>query len=87
MFLISMPTTFKVGDTEDCRINGKPEKITWRDRNTLVIEPNDARQILNVERTGDMLSFSCASEDGSGMVLMPFIDNAGEICIVQHTAR
>jgi hypothetical protein len=27
-----------VGDAEDCRINGKPGRLTWRDEGTLVIE-------------------------------------------------
>lgn len=41
MFMISMRRTFKVGATADCRINGKPERLTWRDEDTLVIEPGD----------------------------------------------
>jgi hypothetical protein len=40
MFFISVPETFKVGDTTDCRINGVPQRLTWRDKNTLVIEPD-----------------------------------------------
>jgi hypothetical protein len=28
------------GDTIDCRINGKPKRVTWRDEHTLVIEPD-----------------------------------------------
>jgi hypothetical protein len=36
MFALNIPSTF--GDTIDCRINGKPKRITWRDEHTLVIE-------------------------------------------------
>ena len=32
----NIPSTF--GDTIDCRINGKPKRVTWRDEHTLVIE-------------------------------------------------
>jgi hypothetical protein len=43
VFMMTMPKTFKVGDTADCRINKQPAHITWRDPNTLVIEPGDNR--------------------------------------------
>jgi hypothetical protein len=36
MFALNIPST--VGDTIDCRINGKPRRVTWRDEHTLVIE-------------------------------------------------
>jgi hypothetical protein len=36
MFALNIPPTF--GDTIDCRINGKPKRVTWRDEHTLVIE-------------------------------------------------
>jgi hypothetical protein len=36
MFALKIPSTF--GDTIDCRINGKPKRVTWRDEHTLVIE-------------------------------------------------
>ena len=36
MFALNIPSTF--GDTIDCRINGKPKRVTWRDEHTLVIE-------------------------------------------------
>ena len=39
MFMINTPKTFKVGDTIDCRINDALQRLTWRDQNTLVIEP------------------------------------------------
>jgi hypothetical protein len=37
MFALNISATF--GDTIDCRINGKPKRVTWRDEHTLVIEP------------------------------------------------
>jgi hypothetical protein len=36
MFALNIPSTF--GDTIDCRINGEPKRVTWRDEHTLVIE-------------------------------------------------
>ena len=36
MFALNIPSTFR--DTIDCRINGKPKRVTWRDEHTLVIE-------------------------------------------------
>ena len=36
MFALNIPSTF--GDTIDCRINGKPKRVTRRDEHTLVIE-------------------------------------------------
>ena len=38
MFALNIASTF--GDTIDCRINGKPKRVTWRDEHTLVIEPD-----------------------------------------------
>jgi hypothetical protein len=36
MLALNIPSTF--GDTIDCRINGKPKRVTWRDEHTLVIQ-------------------------------------------------
>ena len=36
MFALNITSTF--GDAIDCRINGKPKRVTWRDEHTLVIE-------------------------------------------------
>jgi hypothetical protein len=36
MFALNIPSTF--GDIIDCRINGKPRRVIWRDERTLVIE-------------------------------------------------
>lgn len=46
MFFISLPKQFKIGDTVDCRINLRPARVTWRDADTLVIEPADPRAII-----------------------------------------
>jgi hypothetical protein len=59
MFMMTMPKTFKVGDTADCRIYKEPARITWRDPHTLVIEPDDARAIMAVDREGDLITFFC----------------------------
>jgi hypothetical protein len=36
MFALNIPSIF--GDTFNCRINGKPKRVAWRDEHTLVIE-------------------------------------------------
>jgi len=59
MFVMTMPRTFKIADSADCRINKQPARITWRDANTLVIEPDDARVILGENRENDPLTFFC----------------------------
>jgi hypothetical protein len=59
MFMLNMPVDFKVGETRDCRINGKPARVTWRDQHTLVIEPDDARQIFSAETDGKLRCFMC----------------------------
>jgi len=38
MFALNIRSIF--GDTIDCRINGKPKRVTWRDEHTLLIEPD-----------------------------------------------
>jgi hypothetical protein len=48
MFMIHLPIAVGVGDTADVRINGEPARVTWRDEETLVIEPDDARSILRI---------------------------------------
>lgn len=43
MIVIYFPTTFKVGDTVDRNnINGEPARVTYEDKDTLVIEPAEA---------------------------------------------
>jgi hypothetical protein len=59
MFMMTMPTTFKVGDTADCSINKKPARLTWRDAKTLVIEPDDARVIFRSATENGLTTFFC----------------------------
>src|SRR5215470_13109237 len=66
MFFMSMPKTFKIGDTLDCRINMEPARLTWRDAKTLVIEPEDARVILTTSYEGDLIHFTCGDAGGAG---------------------
>jgi hypothetical protein len=61
MFTTCMPVTFKVGDTADCKINGWPQRLTWRDAKTLVIEPDDARTILDQWTDGELVHFTCGN--------------------------
>jgi hypothetical protein len=69
MFSINTPKTFQIGDTVDCRIDtfrslwrptNKPENLTWKDANTLVIEPDEAVAILHTRIDGDQRVFVCA---------------------------
>src|SRR5262245_61355622 len=78
MFLISMPTTFTVGETADCQINGKPARVTWRDIETLVIEPGDARKIICTIIEGDRKRFLCTPA-GVGMDDMDNMDNMDDM--------
>ena len=65
MFVIWMPRTFKVGDTADVKINGEPKRVTYRDPDTLVIEPGDARTILGrMEDDRDLVTFACSDAEG-----------------------
>ena len=41
-FLIHLAKNVRIGDTIDVSINKKPARVTWRDAETLVIEPDDA---------------------------------------------
>ena len=52
MLMIALPTTVRVGDTCDCKINDEPKRVTWRDPATLVIEPDDVRAILDLSPGG-----------------------------------
>ena len=63
MFMISFPLGFKVGDTVDCRINREPARVTWRDTDHLVIEPNDARVIMAVDKEDNLITFVCGDAD------------------------
>jgi hypothetical protein len=53
----------------DCRINGKAERVTYRDENTLVIEPDDARKIMQM---------SYAGPDGNDVPVSGFICSDAE---------
>jgi hypothetical protein len=62
MFFISMPKSFKVGDTANCRINGENACLRWRDADHLVIEPDDVRPIIAIDREGSLTSFMCGEQ-------------------------
>jgi hypothetical protein len=47
MVILTLPKTFKIGDTIDYPRNANEMvQITWRDAKTIVIEPDDARTVL-----------------------------------------
>jgi hypothetical protein len=64
-FYISMPLSFKIGDTCECEINFEPKRVTWRNQDTLVIEPDDARHIVQISRDDKLISFFCTDADGT----------------------
>jgi hypothetical protein len=64
MFIIHLPTSVHLGDTVDVQINGEPARVTYRNTQTLVIEPDDARHIVAIKREPDLNTFICADQDG-----------------------
>jgi hypothetical protein len=69
-FFICMPKDFAIGETRDCRINDEPARITWRDKDTLVIEPGDARRIVSTQQDGKLISFFCTDADGTAPTII-----------------
>ena len=59
MLMLHMPKSFKVGDTEPCRINKEPTTVTWRADDHLVLGGTDARKIVSVAPDGDLVMFVC----------------------------
>lgn len=50
MLILKLPKTFKIGDTIDYPRNAhEMVQITWRDAETIVIEPDDVRTVLFAE--------------------------------------
>jgi hypothetical protein len=66
MFFISLPSTAKIGDTVDCTINGEAKQVTYKDAATLVIEPGDARRILQTQDDGTLIAYVCSDAVGEG---------------------
>jgi hypothetical protein len=75
-FFLSMPLDFKVGDTCNCSINFAPKRVTWRDPNTLVIEPDDARRIVQIARDSELINFIRADADGEAPEIVTPLDMA-----------
>jgi hypothetical protein len=65
MFYLNLPAETKVGDTVPVKINGRPARVTWRDKGTLVIEPNDTRPIFHTALDGKLRVFFCGSASDS----------------------
>jgi uncharacterized cupredoxin-like copper-binding protein len=63
MFLMNLPLSVQIGDTHECKINKLPARVTWRDKNTLVIEPGDARRIESVFEQDGMRTFICGDAE------------------------
>jgi hypothetical protein len=75
MFVMHMPESFKIGDSADCNINGEPVRLTWRDKNTLVIGDDDARAILTSHVENGLRCFFCGDRgvpaDQHGIDVVP----------------
>jgi hypothetical protein len=84
MFVMHMPTSFKIGDTAACRINSKPAQLTWRDQHTLVIGDNNARRIVKTSVEYDMRVFFCDDGDGTRYSVE---DIPGERFIISSTGE
>jgi hypothetical protein len=54
MFYLNLPAETKIGDTVPVKINGDPAHVTWRDKKTLVILPNDVRPIFHTALDGKL---------------------------------
>jgi hypothetical protein len=75
VFIITMPKTFAVGETAECRINRKPTRVTWRDERTLVIEPGDSRRIKEKVANGDLVTFVCGDRARMKCKILIFADS------------
>jgi hypothetical protein len=64
MFMITLPQTTKIGDTVDVKINAKPERLTYRDKDTLSYDGNNYK-IVKKNRVGDLIRYVCADADGT----------------------
>jgi hypothetical protein len=75
MFMMHMPEDFKIGDSVDCRINGEPARLTWRDKDTLVIGEDDVRAILTTHIENGLRCFFCGDRgvpaDQHGIDIVP----------------
>jgi hypothetical protein len=69
MFHLNLPAETKIGDTVPVKINGRPASVTWRDKNTMVIEPNDTRPIFHTSIDGSLRVFFCGSAADSKAVV------------------
>jgi hypothetical protein len=95
MFIMHMPKSFKVGDTEACRINGEPAQLTWRSADTLVIGDNDARLIVQTHVEDGLRCFICGDaddsqygvEDGEGFIVVEVVPGEGFVVFPKPKER
>jgi hypothetical protein len=81
MFIMHMPESFKVGDTNACRINGEPTQLTWLSPDVLIIGAADFRQIVKTDVGYGLRVFFCGDADntqydveevpGEGCIIFP----------------
>ena len=90
MFLITLPSTTKIGETVDVIINGAPAHVTLRDTAHLVIEgePADIREILGVasKRGDDPMTFISSNAFGDTPIYpAELFDHVGDVAIAGLT--
>jgi hypothetical protein len=86
MFFMTLPKSMEIGDTVDGKINGEPKQITYRDAKTLVIEPGDARTILEkMDAGGGLQSFVCSDADGTSDFQIVTPDGRGGAAVMTTT--
>lgn len=101
MLTIMIPAHHKIGDTVDVRINFQPAKLTWADKDTLIINGTDRRRIHHCAKAIDGAGTKCwsftagdsqadvaASEAPDITITHPTFDpDTGKASIVSRTFR
>lgn len=101
MFTIMIPAHHKIGDTADVRINMQPAKLTWADKNTLIINGTDRRRIHHCAKAidgggkecwsfiaGDTQADIAAGDAPDLSITIPTIDpDTGAVSVVHRTFR
>ena len=101
MLTIMIPAHHQIGDTVEVRINLEPAKLTWADKNTLIINGIDQRRIHHCVKAIDGAGTECwkftagdsqadiaAGEARDISLTSPTIDpDTGMVSVVHRTFR
>ena len=67
MFILTMPVSFKRGDTAPCTVNGKAELVKWdKELDRLSILPTDWHNIMQLSSNGRLQTFFCDDAEDAG---------------------